>query len=69
MKVIPSNLAASYGQTQSTASSLSDALLLPMLGHDLRALYGDAGASPVPEELARLIERLRPAAEERSDGV
>ncbi|WP_298956573.1 hypothetical protein [uncultured Methylobacterium sp.] len=69
MKVIPSNLAASYGQTQSTASSVSDALLLPMLGHDLRALYGETCASPVPEELARLIERLHPAAEDRPDGV
>ncbi|MEH3144981.1 MAG: hypothetical protein PGN34_06450 [Methylobacterium frigidaeris] len=69
MKVIPSNLAAHFGQTQATASSLADALLLSKIGHDLRSLYAEAGNAPVPEELTRIIERLGPMAEDRSEGL
>lgn len=58
MKMIPSNYAASFGQTQATASSLADALLLAKLGHDLRALYTDVVDEPVPDALNRLIARL-----------
>lgn len=61
MKLIPSNHAASFGQTHATATSLADALLLAKLGHDLRALYTDVVDEPVPEELNRLIDRLGPA--------
>ncbi|GJD99365.1 NepR family anti-sigma factor [Methylobacterium isbiliense] len=61
MKLIPSNHAASFGQTHATATSLADALLLAKLGHDLRALYTDVVDEPVPEELNRLINRLAPA--------
>ncbi|ACL61904.1 NepR family anti-sigma factor [Methylobacterium nodulans] len=58
MKVIPSNHAASFGQTHATASSLADALLLAKLGHDLRLLYTELVDQPVPEALSRLIARL-----------
>ncbi|MBE7249513.1 MAG: hypothetical protein INR63_31640 [Actinomycetospora chiangmaiensis] len=59
MKLIPSNHAASFGQTHSTASSLADALLLAKLGYDLRAMYTDVTEEPVPRELDGLIERLQ----------
>ncbi|SEO98344.1 hypothetical protein SAMN04487843_105294 [Methylobacterium sp. ap11] len=58
MKLIPSNHAASYGQTHTTASSLADALLLAKLGHDLRAMYTDVADAPVPRELDALVEQL-----------
>jgi Mrp family chromosome partitioning ATPase len=58
MKLIPSNHAASFGQTHATASSLADALLLAKLGHDLRALYTDVVDQPVPDALNRLVDRL-----------
>ncbi|KMO34740.1 hypothetical protein VP06_13525 [Methylobacterium aquaticum] len=58
MKLIPSNHAASYGQTHMTASSLADALLLAKIGHDLRALYTGVTDEPVPQELDTLIGRL-----------
>ncbi|KTS39045.1 hypothetical protein NS228_11680 [Methylobacterium indicum] len=58
MKLIPSNHAASFGQTHTTASSLADALLLAKLGHDLRAMYTDVSDAPVPRELDALVEQL-----------
>ncbi|AWN47921.1 hypothetical protein DK419_17640 [Methylobacterium terrae] len=58
MKLIPSNHAASFGQTHSTAPSLADALLLAKLGYDLRAMYTDVSDERVPPELNRLIDRL-----------
>ncbi|OAS26926.1 NepR family anti-sigma factor [Methylobacterium platani] len=58
MKLIPSNHAASYGQTHTTVSSLADALLLAKLGYDLRAMYTDVTDEPVPQELDGLIARL-----------
>lgn len=58
MKLIPSHHAASFGQTQSSASSLADALLLAKLGHDLRAMYTSVTDEPVPQELDALVERL-----------
>ncbi|MCF4127045.1 NepR family anti-sigma factor [Methylobacterium sp. SyP6R] len=58
MKLIPSNHAAIYGQSHSTASSLADALLLAKLGQDLRAMYTDVTDEPVPRELDTLIGRL-----------
>ncbi|MFH6782475.1 MULTISPECIES: NepR family anti-sigma factor [Methylobacterium] len=58
MKLIPSNHAASFGQTHTTASSLADALLLAKLGHDLRAMYTTVTDEPVPQELDALVERL-----------
>ncbi len=58
MKLIPSNHAASFGQTHTTASSLADALLLAKLGHDLRAMYTDVSDAPVPRELDALVKQL-----------
>ena len=58
MKLIPSNHAASYGQTHTTASSLADALLLAKIGQDLRAMYDDASDGPVPRELDAQVEQL-----------
>ncbi|TGD96427.1 NepR family anti-sigma factor [Methylobacterium nonmethylotrophicum] len=58
MKLIPSNHAATFGQTHTTASSLADALLLAKLGHDLRSMYTDVTDEPVPQELDALIDRL-----------
>ncbi|KMO43734.1 hypothetical protein VQ03_06555 [Methylobacterium tarhaniae] len=58
MKLIPSNHAASFGQTHSNASSLADALLLAKLGHDLRAMYTDVTDEPVPQELDALVTQL-----------
>ncbi|AWB25434.1 hypothetical protein DA075_31580 [Methylobacterium currus] len=58
MKMIPSNHAASYGQTHATASSFADALLLAKLGQDLRSMYTDVTDEPVPQELDTLIGRL-----------
>jgi Mrp family chromosome partitioning ATPase len=67
MKMIPSNHAASFGQTHSTASSLADALLLAKLGHDLRAMYTDVTDEPVPRELDALIGRLHTVLGEESE--
>lgn len=58
MKLISSHHAARFGQTQSSASSLADALLLAKLGHDLRAMYTGITDEPVPQELDALVERL-----------
>ncbi|ACA20594.1 hypothetical protein M446_6329 [Methylobacterium sp. 4-46] len=67
MKVIPSNHAASFGQTHATASSLADALLLAKLGHDLRSLYTDTVNQPVPETLTQLIAQLDALDRERRE--
>ncbi|GJD49400.1 hypothetical protein OPKNFCMD_2130 [Methylobacterium crusticola] len=58
MKLISSNHAATFGQTDATASSLADALLLAKLGHDLRAMYTEVVDQPVPRELDTLIDQL-----------
>ncbi|MFE1602500.1 NepR family anti-sigma factor [Methylobacterium sp. ID0610] len=69
MKLIPSNHAASFGQTHATASSLADALLLAKLGHDLRTLYTDFVDEPVPEALNRLVARLDALDDAGRDGA
>ncbi|GJD59992.1 NepR family anti-sigma factor [Methylobacterium frigidaeris] len=68
MKLIPSNHAASYGQTHTTASSFADALLLAKLGCDLRAMYTDVTDEPVPQELDALIGRLHAVLGDEPEG-
>lgn len=54
MKIIPTNFAAGYA-TPSCGSSA--ALLLAVVGQDLRRLYGEMPA-PLPDEMALLLARL-----------
>jgi hypothetical protein len=58
MKVIPTNFAASYAATSCGGSSA--ALLLAVVGQDLRRLYGESPAA-LPEEMEALVARLAEA--------
>lgn len=59
MKVIPDNFAATYGEHRLTGGARTDAALLrSVIGPDLRRLYAEIEAAPLPSSLAELAARL-----------
>jgi hypothetical protein len=58
MRLVRDDLRPGYDHLRRCGVGAVDAALLVKLGHDLRSMYTDMLAQPVPGDLASLVDRF-----------